>query len=111
MPHIRKHMFVSCALLCLALSAFPRLCGQDVFKEFINVSNIELIVRVSDQGKLVRGLKKSDFRLFINDRLVPIHGCNEFHAESDNGKHYDGNEVTFHLPRKGKYRLSIEAVD
>jgi hypothetical protein len=49
--------------MAMLVFGLPGPDGQVVVKEFVHVVNVEVIVRVSDQGKPVSGLTKSDFRL------------------------------------------------
>jgi hypothetical protein len=66
-------------LMILLAFPFPDQQTQYAIKEFVRVINVEVIVRVSDQGKLVSGLTKSDFRLSENGQAMKINGFSEFH--------------------------------
>jgi hypothetical protein len=78
-----KHYLFKSVLLIPVITvlayAFPNQQAQDKVKEYIRVVNVELIVRVFDQGKLVSGLRKSDFRLSEDGQALKINGFNEFH--------------------------------
>lgn len=66
------------ALIATFAYAFPCPSAQDAIKEYVQVVNAEIIVRVSDRGKPVSKLKKSDFQLTVNGQALAINGFSEF---------------------------------
>jgi len=70
--------FLLISLIALSALALPKAPAQERIKEFVQVVNVEVIVRVSDQGRPVSGLQKNDFRLSENGRALKINGFNEF---------------------------------
>lgn len=65
-------------LLCFSF-AFPgNARAQEKIVEKIEVTNVEVPVRVFFKGKPVSGLSKSDFTLFVNGKKRDIHGFYEF---------------------------------
>ncbi len=61
-------------LVVLAAPIFPR---QEVEKEYVQVVNVELILRVLKDGVPVAGLKKSDFSLSEDGEKCEINGFSE----------------------------------
>ena len=57
--------------------------AQEVIEEKVDVINIEVPVRVVYRGKLVGGLKKSDFKIYENGKIQQIHGFNEYRRKID----------------------------
>lgn len=70
-------ILISC-LLCLFFAIFGYAQTQEKIIEKVEVTNIEVPVRVFFKGKAVTGLKKSDFTLFVNGKERDIHGFYEF---------------------------------
>jgi hypothetical protein len=52
--------------------------AQEEIQEQVEIINIEIPLRVLDNGKLVGGLKKADFLIFENGNSKPIQGFNEY---------------------------------
>lgn len=78
---MKKDLYVAFFLaVCIALPTLilAKPPAQERIKEFVQVVNIEVIVRVSDQGRPVSGLQKSDFRLSAGGRTLDINGFSEF---------------------------------
>jgi hypothetical protein len=65
-------------LICLSFVIFGYAQSQERIIEKIEVTNVEVPVRVFFKGKAVSGLKKSDFTLLVNGKKRDIHGFYEF---------------------------------
>jgi hypothetical protein len=78
MKHYLLKLILLIPFITLCAFGFQDQQTQDIVKEFVRVVNVEIIVRVSDQGKLVSGLRKSDFRLTENGQALKINGFSEF---------------------------------
>jgi len=68
-----------CIPLIVACSILPVLAQQERQKEYVQVVNVELILRVMKDGASVGGLKKSDFSLYENGEKIDINGFFEVH--------------------------------
>ncbi len=70
-------LFIFILLACLFNFA------QETIEEKVEVINIEVPVRVIYKGKLLGGLKKSDFKIYENGKIQHIHGFNEYRRKID----------------------------
>ena len=68
-----KKSLVMIALLVIA-AALPVIARQEQQKEFVQVVNVELMLRVLKDGLPVAGLKKSDFSLYEDGEKSEING-------------------------------------
>ena len=64
------------AVFALAFFLFSR---QEIEREYVQVVNIEMLVRVMKDGRPLAGLKKGDFTLLENGRKQEINGFVEVH--------------------------------
>ncbi len=65
--------------LLVACSIFPVFARQERQKEYVQVVNVELILRVLKDGAPVGGLKKSDFSLYEDGENSELNGFFEIH--------------------------------
>jgi hypothetical protein len=70
-------ILISC-FLCLCFVIFGNARVQERLIEKVEVTNVEVPVRVFFKGKAVSGLKKSGFTLLVNGKKRDIHGFYEF---------------------------------
>ncbi len=54
---------------------------QEDITEYVEVTNVELIVRCLKKGLAVGGLKQTDFQVLENGRKIPITSFEEFHRK------------------------------
>ena len=52
---------------------------QEIEREYVQVLNIEMLVRVMKDGRPLAGLKKEEFSLFENGRKQDVNGFIEVH--------------------------------
>ncbi len=64
--------------LCFSFVILGNALTQERIIEKVEVTNVEVPVRVFFKGKAVSGLKKSDFTLLVNGKERDIHGFYEF---------------------------------
>ncbi|MCX6557541.1 MAG: hypothetical protein NTW95_08965 [Candidatus Aminicenantes bacterium] len=74
----RKSCF-SIHILVIASALLAFAAGQEQQKEYVQVVNVELILRVLKDGAPVAGLKKSDFTLYEDGERCEINGFFENH--------------------------------
>lgn len=72
----KKQMLLCCALIVPFLFLFSNPGNQEKIVEVIEVVNIEVVVRVYQDGspQPVSGLQKKDFKLIVNGKEKEIHG-------------------------------------
>lgn len=73
-----KQSLIFILLIVISLT-FPVLAQQEPQKEFVQVVNVEMILRVLKDGSPVAGLKKNDFTLFEDGEKSEINGFFEIH--------------------------------
>jgi len=73
----KRFFFVHGLVFISALLAFA--AGQEQQKEYVQVVNVEMILRVLKDGVPVAGLKKSDFTLYEDGEPCDINGFFENH--------------------------------
>ena len=68
-------------MIVMGLS-FPAFAQQEQQKEYVQVVNVEMILRVLKDGSPVSGLKKNDFALYEDGEKCEINGFFENHRRS-----------------------------
>ena len=68
-----KKYFVLFQLIVISLT-FPAFAQQEQQKEYVQVVNVEMILRVLKDGAPVGGLKKNDFTLYEDGEKCEING-------------------------------------
>jgi hypothetical protein len=79
-----KKSLVLFLLIVLSLT-FPTFAQQEKQKEYVQVVNVEMILRVLKDGAPVGGLKKSDFTLYEDGEKCEINGFFENHRRIAHG--------------------------
>lgn len=94
---------VSCLILAFLLPGYSdqdQSQSDQKVKEYVKVVNVQLLLRVMEDGRTRGGLKKDDFRLFEDGRERPINGF--FELSRRMGRPLD---LTVESPRPGRLFL------
>jgi hypothetical protein len=75
---MKKIRYVSCLAILLSFTLLF-FAQQEIQQEYVQVLNIEMLVRVMKDGRPLAGLKKEEFSLFENGRKQDINGFIEVH--------------------------------
>ncbi len=88
-----KLKVLSCIIILLIVVPLSNYSSDNVVREDLVITNIEVPVRVFYKGKLVDGLKKSNFKLYEDNKLMDINGffVNKKKIGSTNEKKNIGN--------------------
>lgn len=76
---MNKTFFVLIFFVLLILPCGTVFTQQEIEREYVQVLNIEMLVRVMKDGRPLAGLKKGEFSLFENGRKQDINGFIEIH--------------------------------
>jgi hypothetical protein len=79
MSQMKNKKSLALFLLIVLSVAFPAFAQQEQQKEYVQVVNVEMILRVLKDGAPVGGLKKNDFALYENGEQCEINGFFENH--------------------------------
>jgi hypothetical protein len=75
----KSFVFVQLVVMSLAIPVFAQQQEQQKEKEYVQVVNVEMILRVLKDGAPVGGLKKNDFTLYEDGEKCEINGFFENH--------------------------------
>ena len=72
--HVTKKRFIYLSMIIFIFMSFISAREQEKLVEEVDVVNVMVPVRVFYKGKMVKGLKKDDFKIHIKGSEIPIHG-------------------------------------